>query len=67
MVGRILIASACTLATTRKAGVKIWARWFIPKNRPFIVLPSILMYANGHAVISINYKSRPKQHAILKD
>ena len=37
-VGRILRAPANALATTRHAGVAIWASWAIAKNRCFIVL-----------------------------
>ena len=37
-VGRILLAPATALATTRQAGVAIWACWAIPKNRCFILL-----------------------------
>ena len=34
----MLLEAAITLATTRQAGLAIWACWVIPKNRPFILL-----------------------------
>ena len=59
-VGRILHAPATVVATTRPAGVAIWACSVIPKTRYFIVL-TVEAYVREMDILLllINYRSRP--------